>query len=207
MTRRAYKKRVRAAREATTRTRILDAALGLWADVGPAASSITAVASRARVQRLTIYRHFGDEASLNRETWKHFEKSHASPDPAEWAAIADPAKRLRRALRSLYAFYRENRPTLERVLPEAGQVGSLANALTSHRRYTDGIVATLEPGWSPRSRNRRQLLAAAFEHAVRFSTWQSLADAGLDDRDGARFVERLIRALARKTRKVSGKNP
>jgi AcrR family transcriptional regulator len=201
MTRRSYTKRVRADKEAATRTRILDAALQLWAEIGPAAASITAIAQRARVQRLTIYRHFGDDAALRAATWKHFEASSSSPDPAAWAAIGDSAKRLRRAIRSLYAWYRANRSILERVLPEARHLDALADALADHRRYADGIVATLETGWSPRGKSRKPLLAAALEHAVRFSTWKSLADAGLDDRQAARLIERLIRALARRSRR------
>jgi AcrR family transcriptional regulator len=201
MTRRSYTKRARADKEAATRRRILDAALELWTATGPSAASITAVAQKAHVQRLTIYRHFGDEASLHAATWRHFEESNPSPDPAAWAAIHDPAKRLRRAMKSLYAFYRENRLILERVLPDAGHLDALTDALAAHRRYTDGIVATLETGWVPRGKSRKPLFAAALEHTVRFTTWQSLADAGLGDRDAARLVERLIRALARKAHK------
>jgi AcrR family transcriptional regulator len=200
MTRRTYTKRARADNEARTRRRILDATLDLWAGIGPAATTITAVAHRARVQRLTIYRHFGDDASIAAAAWKHFDELHPSPDPAAWAAIDDPAKRLRRALRSLYGYYRENRELLERVLHDAGHLPPLADALAAHTRYTDGVVATLEAGWSPRGKARRPLLAAAFDHAVRFATLRSLADAGLSDRDAARLVERLIRGLARKSR-------
>lgn len=198
---RTYTKRVRAQNEARTRRRILDATLDLWEESGPAATSITAIAHRARVQRLTIYRHFGDDASIAAATWKRFHELHAAPDPAGWASVDDPAKRLRRAIRSVYAFYRENRAFLERVLPEIPRLPALREAYDQHRRYQEGVIATLETGWTPRGKPRRALLAAAFELAVRFSTFQALADAGLTDRDAARFHDRLIRSLARKSRK------
>ena len=86
---RTYTKRARAEREAATRARILSATLELWAELGPADTTITAVASRARVQRLTVYRHFPDETALARAACLRFEESFPVPDPAEQAATGD----------------------------------------------------------------------------------------------------------------------
>ncbi len=47
-----------------TRSRIVGAAIALHEEVGPKATTISAIADRAGVQRLTVYRHFPDDASM-----------------------------------------------------------------------------------------------------------------------------------------------
>ena len=62
--RRKYTKRRRAESEQETRRRITEAAVSLHGSVGPARTTISAIAERAGVQRATVYRHFPDEESL-----------------------------------------------------------------------------------------------------------------------------------------------
>ena len=62
--RRKYEKKRRAELEADTRRRITETAVELHGTVGPARTSISAVAERAGVRRSTLYRHFPDEAAL-----------------------------------------------------------------------------------------------------------------------------------------------
>jgi AcrR family transcriptional regulator len=195
--RRRYEKRVRAAREAETRSRIAVAALGLLEEAGPAAVTVSAVARRAGVQRLTVYRHFPGgrglvEASAAWETGKY-----PPPDPAEWAAIPDPAKRLRRALRRLYGFYREVGPVLgggQRFFAAGASEGA------PPERYFQGVLATVEPGWVARGK-RPAALEAGLNLALRYETWHSLcAESGLEDKAAARMMVRFIRSLARKAR-------
>ena len=63
-TRRRYEKRARAEQEEATRRRIVDAAIDLHGTVGPARTTISAIAERAGVRRATVYRHFPDERAL-----------------------------------------------------------------------------------------------------------------------------------------------
>lgn len=200
---RSYTKRARALGEAKTNAAILDATLALWADAGPAATTVTAVAKRAGVQRLTVYRHFSDDAALNTATWDRLTTLNPPPDPAEWAAVPDPAKRLRQALRTLYAHYRSIGPILDNVLHDVARVPSLGDAVDAHASYLDGIAATLEAGWHPRDKGERgeRLLEAALTHAVQSPTWRSLADIGLTDKDAARLMEQLVAAVAKKGKK------
>ena len=53
----------RAETQALMRERILEAAVELHATVGPAKTTISAVAEHAGVRRSTVYRHFQDEAA------------------------------------------------------------------------------------------------------------------------------------------------
>ena len=74
-------------------------------DVGPARTTITAVAERAGVQRHTVYRHFPTEEDLFAACSAHFYAGHPAPDPGVWRAIADPAERLARASTSSTRYY------------------------------------------------------------------------------------------------------
>ena len=57
---RRYTQRKRAADREETRLRIVEAAMALHEEIGPRDTTISAIAQRAGVQRLTVYRHFPD---------------------------------------------------------------------------------------------------------------------------------------------------
>jgi AcrR family transcriptional regulator len=61
---RKYELKRRADEMARTRRRIAEAAVELHGTVGPARTTLSAVAERAGVQRHTVYRHFPTEADL-----------------------------------------------------------------------------------------------------------------------------------------------
>src|ERR1019366_10241244 len=87
-----------------TRQRITEAAFDLHSTVGPAQTSISAVAERAGVQRHTVYHHFPDLTALFRACTEHGMRITRIPDADSWRAIEDPAARLRLALGELYAY-------------------------------------------------------------------------------------------------------
>ena len=82
---RKYEKKRRAELEAETRRRITEAAVELHGTVGPARTSISAVAERAGVRRSTVYRHFPDEAALFDACSSHWAAANPVPDMAAWA--------------------------------------------------------------------------------------------------------------------------
>src|SRR4051794_12132306 len=63
-TTRKYELRKRAERQQETRHRIVEATVALHTEVGPARTSVSAIAERAGVQRHTVYSHFPDERQL-----------------------------------------------------------------------------------------------------------------------------------------------
>ena len=75
---------------------------------------MSAVAEHAGVRRSTLYRHFPDEAALFDACTAHWAAANPLPDLGAWAAIEDPAERLRAALGELYAYYRRT----ERMIDE-----------------------------------------------------------------------------------------
>src|SRR3981081_3092249 len=102
---RPYRKSRRAAEELRTRERITRATVGLHETVGPARTTVKAIAERAGVQRATVYRHFPDEETLFDACTALYFSRHPMPDISAWAAITPPEKRFMPALSELYAWY------------------------------------------------------------------------------------------------------
>jgi AcrR family transcriptional regulator len=152
-------------------------AVDLHRTVGPARTTITAVAQRAGVQRHTVYRHFPTEDDLFAACSGHFFAAHPWPDPAAWRTVADPAERLTAALDELYAYYERAAGMLTNVLRDAALVAAVERTLAPFRAFVGEAARTLGAGWGARGR-RRTVVAAAARHAVDFATWRSLAGDG-----------------------------
>jgi AcrR family transcriptional regulator len=97
---------LRAARVDETRQRIVDAAVQLHGTVGPAGTSIAGIAERAGVTRLTVYRHFPDEAALFDACSTHWLAQQKLPDPTTWEQLSDPEARLRTGLADSVPLFR-----------------------------------------------------------------------------------------------------
>ena len=98
---RTYRMRARAESQAETRRRITESAVALHGTIGPALTTMSAVAEHAGVRRSTLYRHFPDEAALFAACSAHWNAANPPPDATAWAAVADPGERLLRALGEL----------------------------------------------------------------------------------------------------------
>src|SRR5512132_3547504 len=112
---RPYRMKRRAELEEQTRARIAESAAALHEELGPARTSISAVAERAGVRRSTVYRHFPDEPALFAACSAHWAAANPVPDLDRWAAIEDPDERLRRSLEELYAYYRRTQGMLDNL--------------------------------------------------------------------------------------------
>jgi len=174
---RRYKLRKRAETMASTRLRITEAAVDLHGSVGPARTTITAVAERAGVQRHTVYSHFPTDEDLFAACSTHFFSEHPWPDPRAWQALADPARRLTRALGELYAYYESTEAMLANALRDEALVPAVVPALEPFRAFLTEAVSVLSDGWGISGRRRRALLAAT-RHVVDFETWRSLVRGG-----------------------------
>src|SRR5689334_19284136 len=113
---RPYQMKRRAELEEQTRRRITESAVSLHEELGPAHTSISAVAERAGVRRSTVYRHFPNEDALFAACSSHWRAANPAPDPTAWARVEDPTERTRTALRELYAFYRRTEPMYTSLL-------------------------------------------------------------------------------------------
>ena len=86
---RKYELKQRAAEMAETRRRIIEAAIELHGSVGPARTTMTAVAERAGVERRTLYRHFATDAELFEACSNDWFAANPRPDVAAWRAIGE----------------------------------------------------------------------------------------------------------------------
>ena len=181
---RAYRKRRRAEQEEETRLRITEAAVDLHGSVGPARTTVSAVAERAGVQRATVYRHFPDEEALFAACSSHWAALNPPPDPAAWAEIADPDERLRRALSELYSWYGDNRQMLANTSRDRPLVPAMRRPAEAFGLFYDAAAEALIRG-RPERGTRRRRVRAAIGHALAFETWRSLVEEqGLSDRPG-----------------------
>lgn len=172
---RGYTMRARQEGVDQTRRRITEATMRLHEQVGPANTTVSAIADLAGVTRLTVYRHFPDEESLVRACSGHWAALHPRPDPATWASIDDPEQRLRTALSDTYAWARHAAPMMSKVHRDLHVMPAFVNEMLSQERESRG--ATLSKGFSAPGR-RSQRLRAALAHALDFRTWESLCVLG-----------------------------
>lgn len=181
---RPYRKRRRAEAEAQTRERITVAAVELHGSVGPAQTTVSAVARRAGVQRSTVYRHFPDEEALFDACTAHYWARHPPPDPAAWAGLTDHRERLERGLAEIYDWYAQTEPMLTATGRDAGRVAAMEQARAGFLGYLEAVRSVLLRGRRERGLARRRL-AAAIGHALDFGTWRSLTMAQELGRDEA----------------------
>lgn len=203
---RSYRKKRRAEREEQTRLRITESAVELHGTLGPARTSITAVAAGAGVRRSTVYRHFPDETALFAACSAHWMAANPFPDLAAWAAIQDPEQRLAAALEELYAYYRTTESMMANLHRDETTTPIVKQLFARFRDYLSSARDALMQGRQT-PRRTRQRTQAAIGHALAFTTWRSLTlEQGLNDRQAADLMCRLAQLAAAPTR-TTGPSP
>jgi AcrR family transcriptional regulator len=192
---RQYRMTRRAELEEQTRLRITEAAVALHGSVGPARTSISALAEHAGVPRSTVYRHFPDDAALFAACSSHWRAAHPVPDLAGWAAIENADARLKQALTELYGHYRRNERMLTNILRDEASLPILTTTLAGFRQYLKRAQELLLDGRAPRPTRKHR---AAVGHALAFATWRSLAlEQGLTDAEVTELMTSLVTAGGR----------
>lgn len=186
---RAYTKTRRAEAEEATRRRIVEAAIALHEQLGPRSTTVSAIAEKAGVQRLTVYRHFPDDTSLFRACTSGWLEANPPPDVEALGRGLPPLERLRAALGAYHHYYRETQG-MQRVAEREGPaVPALAGPLAEMREAMEEMVDGLAASCGARGEAR-----TAIGHALAFSTWADLADRGLSDEAITRLTWRWIQA-------------
>jgi AcrR family transcriptional regulator len=189
---RRYRKRLRAEQELQTRQAITEAAVKLHGTLGPARTTVSAIAEEAGVQRATVYRHFPDEPALFQACSGHYMAMHPLPDPSRWVEIADPTERLREALGDVYGWWDETEPMMSRVIRDAPLVEALSAQTQARLAFFDHIAEILMRGRGLRGK-RRARVEAAIGHALALSTWQSLVrEQGLTNEDAVELMAGMV---------------
>lgn len=169
----------RAESQEQTRNRIVEAMVALHEELGPRATTVSAIAERAGVQRLTVYRHFPDEDAMLEACTGHWIAHHPPPAPSDWAGPNDPAERLARALEAHYRYYTATQGMWSVGFREAPDVPGLRKPMAEFVSHLGAIAADLAAAFG--KRENAKALTATIGHALAFSTWNDLEARGLDD--------------------------
>ena len=188
MKKRKYTKTRRAEQQDETRARIVDATVKLHESLGPAQTSIMAIAEAAGVQRLTVYRHFPDDASLFEACTTRYLELHPPPQPTAWADIERPGERSRTALLAFCRYYRQTEQMWRVGYRDVDQVAALQAPMNRFEAYLDQVTDDLVQAWHTTPAARKSL-KLTLRHALRFTTWQSLKNAKLKDKQIAELVQ------------------
>lgn len=184
---RAYTLKRRAESREATRSRIVEAAIELHQTIGPSATTVTDIAERAGVGRVTVYRHFPDEAALAWACSGLYLQRNPPPDEEAWRAIADPGERLRAGLGETYAYHRATEAMISHVLADARDHEVMEPYHAHWRRAVDVLAAPF------RARGRRRaLLRGGIAVALSFDTWRTLVrEQGLTEEQAVEVALRL----------------
>ena len=195
---RTYRMRRRAESLQETRRRITESAVELHGTIGPARTTMSAVAEHAGVRRSTLYRHFPDEGALFDACSAHWAAANPPPDITAWARVADPEERLRTALGELYGYYARTSRMLENLLRDEASDEFVQERFGAFHWFMEAARETLLRGRRSRGAARRRV-AGAIGHAISFSTWRSLvAEQGFGREEAVELMCGLVAAAARR---------
>ena len=175
---------------------------------GPLAVSMGEIAAAAGVERVTLYRHFGDEAGLHRALGAYCFGRFPPPGPEPFGAIADPHARTRTALEQLYTHWERMAPMVRPILRDA-ELAPERVSLELRDRYVNEIRAVVLRGFPARQR-ARAALRDAVRHAFDFRTWDSLSRGGFTRQKAVALMAALVASgsgsrIAVRTRKRSSR--
>lgn len=188
MTRR-YQQNQRARSQAQTRQKIVEAAIKLHQEKGPAATSMRDVAKEAGVGTVTVYRHFADDMELLGACSGTYFERHPFPDLEAWQEISDPEERVQNGLREAYTFHRETEPMISSVIDDLRRSPIMDPYYGFWKTAGDILLDAF-----PEDRRKSETLKAAISLALRFDTWRLLTcDEGLSDEEAVNLMTRLFR--------------
>ena len=189
---RPYRMTKRAEAQDRTRLKITESAVALHNTLGPARTSLSAVAEHAGVRRSTLYRHFPDEEALIQACSAHWGAANQPPDLEAWAAITDPDERLTTALTELYAYYAHTEQMLANLTRDAEIDPIVQRSFGRFGDYLSAARDVLLSGRGLRGKAKRRT-AAALGHALSFTTWRSLVrEQRLADADAVELMSGLV---------------
>ncbi len=165
--------------------------------VGPARTTVSAIAKKAGVQRHTYYAHFPELKDLYRACTAHHMERSPLPDPSRWAEISGPEERLRRALSEVYAYYGDNEALLTNVLRDTPLDSVLQENNVFLFRHWEAMGDTIAAAFEA-SGEQHEELVAAIALALDLQTWRTLVrQRGLDDDRAVGLMVGMVRCVMR----------
>lgn len=191
--RKPYTLKARARRKDDVHRRITLAAVHLHETLGPARTTMNAIAEHAGVQRATVYNHFPREIDLLDACSSHWFSENPPPDMTAWTQVENPMGRTEHALLELYDYYDRGQEMLGKVLRDAAVVPAMEEI--RRRKWLplmEQMIEVLAGGWSDTTDARE--LRACLAVAIDFFTWQKLARSGLPTVESARLAAGWVEA-------------
>jgi AcrR family transcriptional regulator len=194
---RKYEMKRRAERVQETHRRITEAAVELHQTVGPARTTVSAIAEKAGVQRHTYYAHFPELKDLYQACMGHYVERNPVPEPSSWADIADAEERLRVALSEVYAYYSGNEAMVSNVLRDAALDPIVQEIMVPFDQYWETVRDVIADAFEA-SGERHEELLGAIALAQDFQTWRTLVRQQELSQDRAvELVVGMVRCLTR----------
>jgi AcrR family transcriptional regulator len=194
---RKYEMKRRAERMQQTRQRITEATVELHQSVGPARTTVSAIAQKAGVQRHTYYAHFPQTKDLYQACTSHYLERNPLPDPSRWEEISEPEERLRGALSEVYAYYQGNEAMLTNVLRDMPFDPVLQENNVLLFRHWEAMRDTIADAFEASGEQHEGLLGAV-ALALELQTWRTLVgQQGLEDDRAVELMVGMVRCLMR----------
>lgn len=189
---RKYVLKARGEQVSETKARITDAILHLHRTVGPRHATISAIAERAGVERLTVYRHFPDADAIFAACTGRFLESNPPPQTAAWALETEPLARTRRALGELYGYFSRTSDLYGKAYADRDEIPALDKVMQEFDAYLASLARDLSQAWPQKVRAPHRLII--LRHAVRFATWQSFEALEVGDEQKVHLILEWLKA-------------
>ena len=193
MKKRKYTKTKRAEQQAQMRENIVEATVACHEELGPAKTSIKAIADRAGVQRVTVYRYFPDDHSLFQACTSHWLSLNPPPDVAGLKKKESADEQTFAVLLALYKYYRHTESMWTGAYRDIEEVAALKNAMKGFESYIEDVRNSLLGQWKFKG-IRKKRLSITLRHCLRFNTWQSLKNEKLNDKQITELVLNWIKS-------------
>ena len=176
-----------------TRRQIAAAAARLHTTIGPASTSIAAIAEEAGVTRLTVYRHFAEFDVLFAACRAHWRAENPPPDPRGWAEVSGLEPRARQAFAEWYAWYAEHAAALFPIYRDMTTMPATSQAtMRSENQRLAELLCGPDVPVGPAGEAQR----AVARHLLDYRTWRSLAvDQALPDDQVVDIAVRMLLAV------------
>lgn len=172
----------------------MEALIELHQKLGPRNTTIAAVAERAGVQRLTVYRHFENESAMLQACSGLWMARNPPPHEELWQDLPTVDERVRGALLAIHRYFARNEAMLSKVHRDATEMAALIPIMDGFNDYFSSLADKLAADLAE-DRPARELQAMT-RHFVRFSTWQSFTREKLSEDEIAEIGLKCLKQLA-----------
>lgn len=152
----------------------------LHGEVGPRHTTVSAIAKRAGVERLTVYRHFANESEMFQACSHLYLEQNPPPRPEDWKGAENPIQRTRRGLEVIYGYFSRTASMFENIYRDTADFASLKEIMDGFEAYLRSLADDLAGDWPTDSQPR---IRTILRLATRFSFWQTMEAEELGDGD------------------------